>query len=404
MSFAWSLYDRIIDLSDAFANHFNNLLALDFQEETVQVGQDANQEQWRQVERGRRTRRVDPQADQARRESLAQKLTLDTVAPNMDVHTALFKDLLAFQFASPGMYGLDELWDGTQLKWQCADLHAGVSRHTPLLYELESPDPQASNYWALENRLVGEVNYVQLFHWIQNQTTLWQDGISTVFVYVDNRPLSDPSQCPNFWGLFCPWLLARCSYLGPFQEITTAIHVPIDASSGLDKVHFTWAGTFVLEALVYLFPDKHIVLIDTDCAPTSLFEVEELVRMTQTHLDQAAGVEPNTIRGNRKPACKSAVFLCSEAKAEINAPAWPKASWAAVRRIYDLLIHHQTLTSWPVQDSYGHLWPQPSQHCLSIGPTHGRSSESGLTILLFRYPKHPLMERLFGHDMAQQTC
>ena len=319
MSFAWSLYDRIIDLSDAFANHFNNLLALDFQEETVQVGQDANQGQWRQVERGRRTNRADPQADQARRESLAQKLTLDTDAPNMDVHTALFKDLLAFQFASPGTYGLDELWDGTQLKWQCADLHAGVSRHTPLLYELESPDPQASNYWALENRMVGEVNYVQLFHWIQNQSTLWQEGISTVFVYVDNRPLSDPNQCPNFWGLFCPWLLARCSYLGPFQEITTAIHVPIDASSGLDKVHFTWAGTFVLEALVYLFPDKHIILIDTDCVPTSLFEVEELVRMTQTHLDQAAGVEPNTIRGNRKPACKSAVFLCSEAKAEINA-------------------------------------------------------------------------------------
>ena len=319
MSFAWSLYDRIIDLSDVFANHFNNLLALDFQEETVQVGQDANEGQWRQVERGRRTRWVDPQASQARRESLAQKLTLDTVAPSMDVHAALFKDLLAFQFASPGTYGLDELWDGTQLKWQCADLHAGVSRHTPLLYELKSPDPQASNFWELENRMVGEVNYVQLFHWIQNQPALWQDGISTVFVYVDNRPRADPSQCPNFWGLFCPWLLARCRYLGPFQEVTTAIHVPIDASSGLDKVHFTWAGTFVLEALVYLFPDKHIVLIDTDCVPTSLFEVEELVRMTQTHLEQATGVEPNTIRGNRKPACKSAVFLCSEAKAEINA-------------------------------------------------------------------------------------
>ena len=69
---------------------------------------------------------------------------------------------------------------------------------------------------------------------------------------------------------------------------------------------------------MYLFPDKHIVLIDTDCVPT-LFEIEELVRMTQTHLEQATGVEPNTIRGNRKPACKSAVFLCSEAKAEINA-------------------------------------------------------------------------------------
>ena len=150
----------MIDLSDAFGNHFNNLLALDFQEETVQVGQDDNQGQWRQVERGRRTNRADPQADQARRESLAQKLTLDTAAPNMEVHAALFKELLAFQFASPGTYGLDELWDGTHLKWQCADLHAGVSRHAPLLYELESPDPQASNYWALENRMVGEVNYV----------------------------------------------------------------------------------------------------------------------------------------------------------------------------------------------------------------------------------------------------
>ena len=49
--------------------------------------------------------------------------------------------------------------------------------------------------------------------------------------------------------------------------------------SGLHRVHFTWAGTFVLESLVYLFPDKHFVLIDTDCVPTSLFEIEELARL-----------------------------------------------------------------------------------------------------------------------------
>ena len=43
MSFAWTLCDRIIDLSHVFANHFNNLLALDFQEETVrEASQDAN--------------------------------------------------------------------------------------------------------------------------------------------------------------------------------------------------------------------------------------------------------------------------------------------------------------------------------------------------------------------------
>ena len=307
----WTLYDRIIDLSDVFANHFNNLLALDVQEEAAQEAvHDAHAGQWRQVERGRRSKQVDPQSNQSGREALAQRLTLESDAPSMDVHAALFQDLLAFQFASPGTYGLDALWDGAQLRWQWADLHAGVSRHSPLLYELEDIDRNATNFWQPENRMVGEVNYVQLFQWFKDQPTLWQDDISTVYVYVDNRPLADPTQCPNFWGM---------CYLGPFQEITTAIHVPIDASSGLDKVHFTWAGTFVLEAMVYLFPDKHIILVDTDCVPTSLFEVEEMVRMTQSCVEQATGVEPHSIRGQRKPACKSAVFLCSEAKAENNA-------------------------------------------------------------------------------------
>ena len=89
----------MIDLSDVFANHFNNLLALDCQEETIPLGQD-DEEQWRQVERSRRSRWVEPQANQARRESLVQRLTLDTVASRLDVHTALFKDLVEFQFES----------------------------------------------------------------------------------------------------------------------------------------------------------------------------------------------------------------------------------------------------------------------------------------------------------------
>ena len=99
----------------------------------------------------------------------------------MDVHTALFKDLLELQFESPCKYGLDELWTGNQLKWQCADLHAGVSRHSPLLYELESSDPTASNFWELETRMVGEVNYVQLFKWIKDQPELWQDDLLLLF-------------------------------------------------------------------------------------------------------------------------------------------------------------------------------------------------------------------------------
>ena len=54
--------------------------------------------------------------------------------------------------------------------------------------------------------------------------------------------------------------------------------------------------------MVYLFLDKHIILIDADCVPTSLFKVEELVHMTQSCVEQATGVELHSIRGHRKPA------------------------------------------------------------------------------------------------------
>ena len=306
MSIAQILYDRICGLADIFANHFTNLLALDAQEEATQEAvHDVHAGEWKTVKRGTRTK---------------QDIDVKSwLSDSMYVHSQLFQELLKFQIESPREYGLDVIWEGASLKWQWADLHAGQSRHAPLLYEVEAPDRNAANFWIQENRMVGEVNYVQLFQWIRDHKQLWQTHVSTVYVYVDNRPLTDPNHCPDFWGKICPWLLARCSYLGPFQEVTTAMRVPIDSSSGLDKVHFTWAGTFVLEALVYLFPDKNFILIDTDCVPTSLFEVEELVRIIRNHLDHATGVEPDSIRGDRSPACKSAVLLCSEAKAEINA-------------------------------------------------------------------------------------
>ena len=38
----------------------------------------------------------------------------------------------------------------------------------------------------------------------------------------------------------------------------------------------TWAGTFVLAALVAVFPGINFVLLDSDCLPVTLFEVEDL--------------------------------------------------------------------------------------------------------------------------------
>ena len=54
------------------------------------------------------------------------------------------------------------------------------------------------------------------------------------------------------------------------------VFVPISADTGLDKVHPTWAGTYILDACVFLFPNINFALIDSDCVPVTLFEIQEL--------------------------------------------------------------------------------------------------------------------------------
>ena len=52
--------------------------------------------------------------------------------------------------------------------------------------------------------------------------------------------------------------------------------VHISADTGLHKVHPTWAGTYILDACVFLFPSINFALINSDCVPVTLFEIREL--------------------------------------------------------------------------------------------------------------------------------
>ena len=70
---------------------------------------------------------------------------------------------------------------------------------------------------------------------------------------------------------------------------------------------------------MYLFPGKNFVLIDTDCVPTSLFEVEELARLMLAREDETKDFGPSSLNSQADPPCPAMVMLCSEAKAEINA-------------------------------------------------------------------------------------
>ena len=79
------------------------------------------------------------------------------------------------------------------------------------------------------------------------------------------------------------WWKERIRYVGPYGEHTTVVFVPISADTGLDKVHPTWAGTYILDACVFLFPAINFALIDSDCVPVTLFEVQELWRSCTGH-------------------------------------------------------------------------------------------------------------------------
>ena len=62
----------------------------------------------------------------------------------------------------------------------------------------------------------------------------------------------------------------------PYGERTTVVFVHISADTGLHKVHPTQAGTYILDACVFLFPTINFALIDSDCVPVTLFEIREL--------------------------------------------------------------------------------------------------------------------------------
>ena len=95
------------------------------------------------------------------------------------------------------------------------------------------------------------------------------------------------------------------------------IHVPINPSTGLHQVHYTWAGAAVLEALCLVFPTVNFALTDSDCVPSSLFEVAELVNLMTDKASRAEAMQHYTMASSSQ--CPPAVLLTTEAKAELNA-------------------------------------------------------------------------------------
>ena len=201
--------------------------------------------------------------------------------------------------------------DDIKQRWKWADVGSCRMPRSPLTY----PAIMVDEGNGIRRPAASQVHHRTLFQWIIDNLS-WLPQYATVYVYVDNRKLSgtDP---PAYWPHFAPWIKGRCTVTGPYREKTTAIHFPINADTGLHQVHYTWAGAAALEALCLMFPTVNFALIDSDCVPTSLFEIAELVNLMTDKASRAEAMQHNTMASSNQ--CPPAVLLATEAKAELNA-------------------------------------------------------------------------------------
>ena len=149
---------------------------------------------------------------------------------------------------------------------QCKDITTeyGLNLSAHENWRIEDPhkktaEPDRHDYPIAEEQEI-EIplgpDWHKLFRWLLSQRALFLP-YHTVYLVTDNRDLqSDEVQTtPGLvhWPKVAAWWQERIRYVGPYGELTTVVFVHISADTGLDRVHPTWAGTYVLNACVFHF-------------------------------------------------------------------------------------------------------------------------------------------------------
>ena len=134
-----------------------------------------------------------------------------------------------------------------------------------------------------------------------------------IYLIVDNRT---PAAVP-YWPAFAAWWASRRCLVGPQDERTDILWICADATTGLHKVPYYWAGVFVLEAARFLYPAQHFALIDNDCVPVTLFEVQDLLQLAHQQHRWADLV--GHARSESSPSAGIGMLLFTEAHLEYNA-------------------------------------------------------------------------------------
>ena len=103
----------------------------------------------------------------------------------------------------------------------------------------------------------------------------------TILLYVDNRDLANATKYP-WWGPVARLAAGRTRYhkasQGPREEWFAALLL-LDGPVAIGNIHQTWASVPILYECVTTWPGKNWILMDTDCAVTGLYDIEDLKDM-----------------------------------------------------------------------------------------------------------------------------
>ena len=139
-------------------------------------------------------------------------------------------------------------------------------------------------------------------------------GAHTVYLIVDSRL----PHLVDYWPAFQPWWTSREQLVGPHKELTRLVWYHINNQSGVQYVPHIWAGVFVLLVARFLFPTIHIALVDTDCVPVSLFEIEDLILLSKLQMSaHSTNTPPGGASASDQPT--PGMILFSEECHDINA-------------------------------------------------------------------------------------
>ena len=130
-----------------------------------------------------------------------------------------------------------------------------------------------------------------------------------VVIITDSEPLSSYGH----WKHTARILSDRMTWT--HMEKWTMLFVPLDEDSGLSGVHYTWGATFVVEMLIAIDPSKHYIMMDHDAAPTTLFEVHDILKYCQTQ----AMIRPWTPKSMDEDLSDVGIIVISEYMSPVNA-------------------------------------------------------------------------------------